>query len=209
MPIIDLTRDFIGERFPAEIRREEKHLKSAGTEYTGVVYTVTHDGMCGTYIDFPGHIAETADGIGADRCPLESVYRVPASVIHLDFRSGDGAVSAADLEAAAGGKPRTEALIVNALAAPLEPDEIAMRSVYLDHSAVDWIIASGCRLLVSDIFESRALHGVFPKLFAAGIKTVCMPVNLHRITVPEVLLTALFVKMPGVTQLPCRLVAEV
>ena len=62
MTILDLTMDFHGERFPAEIKREEMPLQSGLTKYTGIIYTITHDGMSGTYIDFPGHIAETECG---------------------------------------------------------------------------------------------------------------------------------------------------
>lgn len=207
MAQIDLTMDFLGERFAPEIRREEKKLQSGLVSYTGVVYTMTHDGMSGTYIDFPGHIAETDNGLYADNCPLERVFRVPASVIHLSKKSGDGAVSGAELEEAFGGKIHTDALIINALG-KLNPLEMAKRSVFLDDSAIQWIIDSKCRLLVSDIYESEALHGVFLKLFSAGITTVCLPVNLAALTAKEVLLTALFARMPGVTQLPCRLVAE-
>lgn len=207
MPLVDLTWDFIGERFAPEIIEEKIPLESGLTKYTGVVYRMTCDGMSGTYIDFPGHIAETDNGVAADNFPLEELYRVPASVIHLDFCSGDGAVTAEDLEKAYGGKITTPALIINALGS-LEPTDIDCRSVYLDESAVDWIIGCGCKLLVSDVYESKALHGVFLKLFGAGVVTVCMPVNLHKIEEKEVKLTALFPKMPKVYQLPCRVVAE-
>lgn len=207
MPLVDLTWDFIGERFSPEIVEEKISLESGLTKYTGVVYRITCDGMSGTYIDFPGHIAETDNGLSADNFPLEDLYRVPASVIHLNFRSGDGAVTADDLKNAFGGNFSTPALIINALGT-LEPKDIECRSVYLDESAVEWIISCGCKLLVSDIYESTALHGVFLRLFEAGVVTVCMPVNLHKIDAKEVKLTALFPKMPGVYQLPCRLVAE-
>lgn len=207
MQLVDLTWDFIGERFPAEIKEEHVALESGLTRYTGVVYTMTFDGMSGTYIDFPGHIAETADGLTADNCPLSDIYRVPASVIHLNFRSGQGAVTAADLENAFGGKITTPALIINALG-ETPPTGIECRSVYLDDSAVQWIIDCKCRMIVSDIYESQALHGVFLKLFGAGISTVCMPRNLHLLTEKEVLLTVLFPKMKNIVQLPCRAVAE-
>ncbi|MBE6389868.1 MAG: cyclase family protein [Lentisphaerae bacterium] len=207
MAQVDLTMDFLGERFAPEIRREERILESGTVSYTGVVYTMTHDGMSGTYIDFPGHIAETDNGLYADNCPLDMVFRVPASVVRLNKKSGDGAVSAAELEAAFGGKVTTPAMIINALG-KMNPLEMEKRSVFLDDSAIEWIIDSKCRLLISDIYESEALHGVFLKLFGAGITTVCLPVNLYSLQAREVLVTALFARMPQVTQLPCRLVAE-
>jgi len=49
---------------------------------------------------------------------------------------------------------------------------------------------------------------VFLDLFGAGITTVCLPVNLSALTTPYVRLTALPVRFETVTQLPCRVVAE-
>jgi kynurenine formamidase len=207
MPIVDLTSDFRGERYAPEISRNEVHLKSGLTKYTGIVYDIKMDGMTGTYIDFPGHIAETDNGLCADNCPLDLIYRCPAGVIHLNCKSGDGAVGAEVLENAYHTDKGKAALIINALG-ELPPGGIDNRSVYLDDSAVQWIIDSGCKLLVSDIYESKALHGVFLKLFQAGITTVCIPANLHKLTAAEVELTVLFPKMPGITQLPCRMIAE-
>jgi kynurenine formamidase len=75
--------------------------------------------------------------------------------------------------------------------------------------AVEWIIGQGVELLVSDIYESKALAGVFYKLFKAGISTVCNPVNMDQLTVPEVKLTVMSLPVRGVTQIPCRVVAEI
>ena len=207
MALIDLTMDFIGERFASEINREEVFLNSGLTSYTGVVYTVTHDSMSGTYIDFPGHIAETDNGLYADNAPLSLFFAVPAQVIRLHRKSGSGAVSAADLEQALNGRLVPETLVINALG-NLDPLDIEFRSVFLDDSAVQWIIDRGCKLLISDIYESMALHGVFLRLFRAGITTVCKPVNLFELPEDLVRISVLFARMPGVTQLPCRIVAE-
>lgn len=210
MAIMDLTMDFIGERFAPEIRKEEVFLQSGLTKYTGIVYTFRHDGMSGTYIDFPGHIAETDDGVTAGNFPVEEFYRIRADVVHLAKNTGEGAVYASDLiSGLSSGKENTKgkALIINALGEK-NPLDIESRSVYLSDDAVEWIIENDYRLLVSDIYESQALHGVFLKLFASRISTVCMPVNLGKLPEKQVLLTVLFAKMPHVTQLPCRIVAE-
>lgn len=193
---------------PTALTEERLIRPVAGAPYVARVHHFRHTGMVGTYIDFPGHIVATDDGIDAATCPLARLYRVPAVVIPLDRGDGSGPVSAADLEAAAGGTPAgCGALVVNALGAR-RFDQIAMRSVFLDASALDWIVGTGIHLLVSDIYESRALHGVFGRLFAAGISTVCCPVNLHELTATHVLLTALPARCTGVRQLPCRLLAE-
>jgi kynurenine formamidase len=208
MNITDLTWDFVGERFAPEIKKEELFLQSGNTQYTGVVYTFTHDGMSGTYIDFPGHIAETDNGVTAENYPVNDLYRIKADVVRLHKKSGEGAVTAEDLEKAlCCGEEKGKALIINALGEK-NPRDIEERSVYLSHCAVEWIVKNKYTILVSDIYESQALHGVFLKLFAAGISTVCMPVNLYKLPAKQVLLTVLFAKMPSVTQLPCRVVAE-
>ena len=206
MSIIDLTCSFPAEA-AGKIRLREVPLKSAQTAYTGMVYDFEVNSMDGSYIDLPGHIRETDNGERADNVPAENFYRVPCSVIRLDRKSGSGAVGAAELEQAFGGEVTTPALLVNALGAR-EPYEIDNRSVWFDFSALDWMIACGIRLLVSDIYESQALEGVFLKLFRAGISTVCEPRNLSKVKSKVVELTVLFPKIPTLTQIPCRVIAD-
>jgi len=176
--------------------------------YQAMIYHFEHWGMSGTYIDFPGHIKGIGDGTGADRYPIEKLYRVEATVIHMDCASGAGKISAGDLEQACPAAPRGGALVLNALGRR-RCDEVAPRSVYLGKDAVRWIAGTGAHLFVSDVYESDTdPQDVFPDLFRAGISTVCCPINLDRLTVPRVRLTALPLRFPDVTQLPCRLVAE-
>ncbi len=207
MPIVDITREYVSHTGKLEVSVREVHLQSAQTAYTGMVYQFTSDSMQGSYLDLPGHIKETDDGLTAADIPAEQLYRIPAALIRLERPSGSGAVSAQDLQAAYGGVPACPAVIINALG-PLNPQEIELRSVYLDMSAVDWLIACGCRLLVSDIYESTALEGVFLRLFQAGIWTYCEPVNLGQIAASAVRLTVLFPKFARLTQFPCRGIVE-
>ncbi len=189
-------------------QREERHLTAADLPYTGMVYHYRHDSMAGTYIDFPGHIKETDDGLDAVTYPIARLYRVRTAVVHLDRASGSGRIGARELADAC---PQTDgmgALIVNALGAR-RFDEIEERSVYLGRDAVRWIIDAGFHLLVSDVFESNSdPQKVFNDLLAARVSTVCCPINLHRIDRPTVRLTVLPLRFVGATQLPCRVVAE-
>ncbi len=210
MRIIDLT--FEPGRAPGGFfrsRRKDIRLKSPdAAEYTGVVYEFAMSSMAGTYIDFPGHIAETDDGHDAANYPLEKLYRRRAVVIRLDCPDGAGGVTAKELGNACPVKIHTgDALIVNALG-DRQFYEINERSVFFEIDAVEWIIAQGVELLVSDIYERNPLVGVFHKLFQSGISTVCLPVNLNRLMVPEVKLTVMHLPVRGVTQIPCRVVAE-
>lgn len=132
-------------------------------------------------------------------------------MIHLDRDRGP--VSGAELEQAFGGVPRTPVLVINGLGARDET-ELPKRIVYLDHSALDWIIASGVRYLISDIYESQALHGVFLKLFQGGYYCdMLVRRSFQAVTAREAKITCLFLPLQGVTQLPlpsdCRILIKV
>ncbi|HWQ93340.1 MAG TPA: cyclase family protein [Clostridia bacterium] len=207
--LIDLTLPVPEKQAGQETcRLEERHLMCAELPYTGMVHHFQHDSMAGTYIDFPGHIKETDDGLRASTYPLNRLFRVPAAVIRLQRTSGSGRISADDLAGACPKGSVAQALILNALG-PLRFDQILERSVYLGRDAVDWIVSSGYHLLVSDVYESNVdPQQVFNRLFAGGVSTVCHPINLHKINRPFVRLTVLPLSFPTATQLPCRGVVE-
>ena len=69
----------------------------------------------GMYIDLPGHIRETDDGVDAANCPPERFYRIAADVVHLDREGGSGPVTAEMLEAASVDHTGAPTLLVNAL----------------------------------------------------------------------------------------------
>ena len=203
MPVIDLTRHAY-----EDLTIETKHLplQSNKTKYTGVLYQYHLGSMDFSYIDFPGHILETDDGVTAAKVNIEDFYRVPATVIRMDLPNNFGGVTREMLEYACGGVPQTPAVIINALG-DLDPRDIELRSVWLTMDAVDWLIESGCKLIVSDIYESQSLEGVFYKFFQAGIATVCEPVNLGKINSRQIRLSVIFQPIEA-TQVPCRILGE-
>ncbi len=200
MELIDLTLPWS----PVDADEQLISLRSDRIAYTGVVYDFRFGSMTGSYIDFPGHIRETSDGIHAGNLPLSKLYRVPATLLRPN-RSGKG-ISAAELSEARGKLPPTPCLVIHGKAGTDVP--LISREIYLKMEAVSWIIESGCRLLVSDTYESESLDGVFLKLFEAGIITVCMPVNLGKLTSQEMKITVFTPLMDGVFQVPCRIAAE-
>lgn len=207
MSVINLTREFISESIRTSLDLREVHLKSENTEYTGMVWNVATDSMVGTYIDFPGHIKETDDGIRGDNINAADFYRKPSTLLQGINREL-GAVTAEDLRKANGGSDKThDFLVINALCPGKEPHDIDSRSVYLDSSAVDWIINSGCKVLISDIYESKKLEGVFLSLFKAGISTVCEPVNLWKLKGTP--LITIGIPNVGIAQIPSVLLAEI
>lgn len=182
-------------------------ISGVGGDYDAVVYDYHYSGMISTYIDFPGHIKHLDNGEDAAGCAPLKFYRVPANVIRLDRPDRSGAVTADMLRSALKNGGPAGAMVINALG-QRRFDAIELRSVWLSEDAVEWIVESGIHLLVSDIYESSELHGVFPRLFEGGICTVCHPVNLHLLVPGRVLITALPARFKGATQLPCRLLAE-
>ncbi len=201
MKLIDLTLPW------NTIESEEQFvpLRSDRTAYTGVVYDFRLNSMTGSYIDFPGHIRETANGMHAGNFPLSGLYRVPATLLRPK-RSGYG-ITSSELAEARGNLPPTPCLVIHGRAGSDIP--LISRQIYLTMEAVGWIIDSGCRLIVSDTYESENLDGVFLKLFGAGISTVCMPVNLDRLSSSVMKITVFTPLLDGFVQIPCRIAAEI
>jgi len=209
MAIIDLTLPVVPEEDDhPTLRTEEWHFTTGSEPFDALVHWYHHGSMVGTYIDFPGHIKETADGFDAVSYPAERIFRVESTVVHLDRTDGSGAVSADELEQAAP-PVRGGGLVINALGAT-RFDGIEERSVWFAADALQWIADQGVHLLVADIYESDIdPQNTFLNLFRAGICTVCYPIELHRLEVPYVRLTALPLRYPGAMQIPCRLIAEI
>ena len=209
MHLVDLTLPIqLARDGEATVRSEEWCIGRGEGGYTALVYHFSHDSMVGTYLDLPGHIRETDDGLDAASYPLDRLFRVEAAVLHLDRADGSGSIHAPELSRACPPTSGCGALVINALGTR-RFDDVVERSVFLARDAVQWIVGSGVHLLVSDVYESAELWGVFRELFGNGISTVCRPIDLHRLKAPRVKLTVLPVRFPTVTQLPCRVVAEV
>lgn len=206
MNIVDLTRNAVSEWGKLSIQPEIVALGQEQNRYSATVWHIDGDSMLGSYLDLPGHIRETDDGRRGDNLNPELFFRIPTTVIHLNITAGP--VTAQHLFSANNQQNKSlPFLAINAIG-DANPHDIPWRSVFLDDSAVNWIINSGCRLLISDVFESEELSGVFLKLFRAGIQTLCEPVNLAKVTGSHALVTILFPKLP-IAQLPVRILAEV
>jgi len=173
-----------------------------------VVCDFSHNSMVGTYIDFPRHITETDDGRDAASFPVERIFRVDATVVHLNRESGSGSVSAAELQDACPKEINGGALIINALD-HRRFDEIDHRSVYLLAEAGAWICRTGIHPFATDVYESTPkLQNISYGMFQSSISTICQPINLHLLDKPRVKLTALPARFEQVTQVPCRVIAE-
>ncbi len=195
-------------KFKADVTPSLVELTIRSRQFQATAYEISHHSLCGTYIDFPGHIVQTDDGMDSACYPVERLFRLRSAVIHLDRADKPGPVTAAELQSASPGTSGCGALVINALGIR-RFDEITDGSIWLDDDAAKWIIDSGVHIVMSDVYKRLPeLNTVFSDLFAARISTVCDPVNLHRLTDPHVLLTVMPMSFQKVNQIPCRVIAE-
>ncbi|MHC4873940.1 MAG: cyclase family protein [Planctomycetota bacterium] len=208
--LIDLTLPV--KHNPQTMSTNKKHIvQENGTEYDGIVHNFSFSGMTSTYIDFPGHIAGCEDGTDAANYELEKLYQVKTALIRLDRDCSSGKVCKEDLLTSVNvnlEKEKPDAIIINALGSK-RFDEIKERSVWLSTEAAEWLVSLGIHLIISDIYESAGIHGVFGTFFKGGVSTVCCPVNLEKINKDIFTVTCLPAKFEKSQQLPCRLIAEV
>ena len=204
MRIVDLTREIA---FPTEMSQKEDYfvpLRIGDRDYTALCHKLHCDGMTGTYLDFPGHVVETDDGVRAADVPLERLFMLEATVLRLDRDPANREVTADELEAA-GAEVKGDALIVHALG-PRAFHEFSSDTIpYYGPSAIRWIMEQDFAVFASDIYENKAdLQGIFTDLFARGALAVCCPVNLHAIREAHPRACVIPARMEGVAQLPCR-----
>lgn len=206
MKLINLTAPF----HCAHIFTERIPLKSPRTAYTGLVYHFRHGSMETSYLDLPGHIAETDDGRHAANIDLLDYYRQKTLLLRIKPTAAEYGVTPEDLEKALNGREWTPFVVINAQGVANDGYEPA-RKIYLTLEAVDYLAANGIKVLLSDAWESVRLDGVFLRLFDAGISAVCNLVNLNKLPAEgEFLTTVSFPPYPGaVTQIPVSVIAEV
>ena len=204
MRIVDLTHKIV---FPSpEADKEDYHipLSIKGRAYKALCHKLRCDGMSGTYLDFPGHVVETDDGLHAGNCPLEDLFMLPATFLRLN-REGKGREVTADALEAAGAEVRGKALIVHALGDRGFFDYTNDTIPFFGDSAVGWILDKGVKVFASDIYENKLdPRGIFTELFAAGTAAVCCPVNLQAVRATYLRVCVVPLRMEGAVQLPCR-----
>ena len=189
---------------------EHVPLKSEKTAYTGMVYHFNYGSMATSYLDLPGHIAETDDGCCAVKLDPGEWYRQPAGLIRITARPGaEFAIRPEDVERAMEGRTWHPWMVLHALGGRTDSEK-PIRMTYLAMETVDLLIAKGVKVMLGDAWESRRLEGVFLRLFGRGVSTVCNLVNLDKLPDDrEFRITLGFLPYAGsVTQIPCSVLAE-
>jgi len=201
MKIIDLTSD-IKENYSTSIRK----IAMPEHTYSGIIHDFNLSSMSGTYIDFPGHIEEFKDGFDAGNYPLEKLFMVDTTVIHLNRKGAGREINARELKET-GVKVKTGCLLIDAgWESTRGSDNNGI--FFYGKNAVEWIVSQPIHLFISDVYENHSRpQGIFVELFKAGISCVCLPANLGKISGNRIKICVLPLKIPGALQLPCRLLA--
>ena len=206
MELLNLTAPF----HCAHIFLERIPLKSDRTAYTGMVYHFRHGSMETSYLDLPGHIAETDDGFHAKNVNLLDYYRRKTRLLRISVPAGqEYGITPDDLDKALGEREWLPWMVINALGEQNDGYQPG-RKIYLTLEAVDHLAKNGVKVLFSDAWESPRLDGVFLRLFDAGVSAVCNLVNLNKLPADrDFFLTMSFLPYPGnVTQIPASVIAE-
>lgn len=206
MKLINLTAPF----HKVQVLTERLPLKSDRTAYTGMIYYCNHGSMETSYLDLPGHIAETDDGSHAANIDLCDYYRRETMLLRITPPDTEYGITPDDLEAARNGRPWQKWVIINALG-NFDDGYIPSRKIYLTLEAVDHLIKNGVKLIFSDAWESCRLEGVFLRFFEAGVSTVCNLANLSQLPADGTFEVSLgFIPYTGgVTQIPVSVIAEI
>ncbi len=201
MKIIDLT-----QKITKDFRTDIVNIVLSGSKYHAFVHQFHLSSMAGTYIDFPGHIKEFDNGFDSSNYPVEKLFMVDATVIKLNRSGKQREIHSEELEAA-GVALDTPAVIVDAGWNALKEknqDEI----YFFEKDAITWFISKNIYLFVSDVYENhKDPRGIFVEFFRKGILTICNPANLEKITASKVKLCIFPLRIPGATQVPCRIIA--
>ena len=211
-PVQEYEDDVLDSEYEVVHWDDEKNStrlkKRVHPTYTSQVYYFSHWSNVGTYVDFPGHVIESDDGFHAENYPAEKLYRLEAPVIHLDRKSGSGRIDLDELQDHCPEDDSGAAIVINGLG-NRQFFQVERRGVNLSIECARWIIEKGFHLVVSDVYDNVDYsEGVLLELFKHGVTIVGRPINLDKITATKAYITALPVRYPGVTQLPCRVVAE-
>lgn len=180
------------------------------------IYCEIFDGMhsqTGTYLETPAHWF--GDTYLLDAVPLERIIDVPCTVITLDpslFETG-GRVKITRqmlehaLESIGEIAPDTALLVSTGWGVHWRDDRFTRDAPYFSHEAISLLISLRPHILGSDspLWDSREdPQDFFPDFYAADILMLAPVVNLERIPVPHVTLTALPIRVEGTSCAPCR-----
>ena len=175
----------------------------------------------GTYLETAAHFIGDGAAPFVDDLPVASLLRIPAVVLHVErtgraFAPGAerAAIDADDLARAAGGRPVPEGA---ALLVATGWGRFWMHPRYLDDSpflrasAMDWLLARRPFLVGSDFARWENLErpeGFFPAFFASGALMLAPLAALEDWPSDRARLTALPLRIPGTSGVPCRAVLE-
>ncbi|RKN74186.1 cyclase family protein [Paenibacillus ginsengarvi] len=220
MNVIDITGLIAGgmwnyeEPFPSFRMRPLGRVPWVDSEVYAEVFEGMHS-QTGTYLETPAHYFGNDNWYGVADIPVEKLVNRRCIVLQLDgeaFESGERRIpiDAAMLEQCAGsGQIREgDAILVGTGWGRRWMDPVFLeRSPYFTYGAMKWLIGKKPFLLGSDVprWDNLAKsEQFFREFYEADILMLAPCVNLELVTASEVRLTALPLRIPGTSAVPCR-----
>lgn len=172
----------------------------------------------GTYIETPAHFYGNDKTYLMDDVPLEKLVGLSAVILMVkkDFSAkGRQPITREDLAQSALGLEikQGQALLIGTGWGEkwMDADYLA-NSPYFTYDAMMWILEQKPSLLGSDFprwDNLEDMQGFFPKFYEQDILMFAPCVNLEKSPSPYVKLTALPLRIPGTSCIPCRAYIEV
>ena len=184
-------------------------LKQAdGKEYLGLCTGFSSCSSSGSYIDFPGHIDITENGVNAGTVDILEYYRRKAYLVRPELNAAGGITAQALQDACKDMPGDVKILIVDGCRLQEDIDPAAGQS-YFELETADVLADMHLTCLVADSYEKKNYEGVFYQFFQRGLPCVCAPCKLWLLPEKTVFtLSVIFLPVNGAVQTPCRLIAE-
>jgi len=175
----------------------------------------------GTYLETPAHFYGNDNYYLVDDIPIEKIVNIPCYVINLaekdyNYREAYSTRKPIDvdmLELACSGENNISencAILVGTGWGKHWKEEFYLEgSPYFTYEAMDWLLSKKPVLLGTDFPRWENIEkpeGFFKDFYAADILMLAPCVNLEKITKKKVKLTALPLRIPGTSSIPCRAV---
>lgn len=184
-------------------------LKQAdGKEYMGLCTGFSGCSTSGSYIDFPGHIDITDNGVDAGNANILDFFRQKAYLIRPELNEHGGITAQALQEACKDMPSDVKILAIDGMRRQSDAKPIEILS-YLELETVDILANMNLTCLMADSYEKENYEGVFYQLFKRNLSCICMPGKLWLLPEKTVfILSVIFLPVAGAVQTPCRLIAE-
>lgn len=182
----------------------------AGKERVFRCHRLQFEANSGTHVCFPNHLQGSEAEMPEQPLDMTDFWRVPTTVLHV-VPNASGAVTAQHLKTALGECRVWPHLLVYAVGGAGVKIEAGALRPWLAGCAADWLLDQPFRTLICNVLEPDnppLKSGICPRLYEAGRSLVFAVRNGHLLS-QQCRTSILPLCVDGVSQMPCRVLAEI